>query len=159
MVQQYIKILTPYRNVQEQISNMVKSFGGEGTIHGCIIDIDFFNHILLNPSDGSITYYYSPMFGTIKTYSNLLSLLINHNNSLAAKYQEQLKLKETGLFLQCKIDVVSEMLKIDIKNSVYSISNRINQLQRLFDKKILRDWNDALLLSDNLMSNITPMQK
>lgn len=150
MVQQYIKVLTPYRNVQEQISNMVKSFGGEGTIHGCIIDIDFFDHILLNPSDGSITYYYSPMFGTVKTYSNLLSLLINHNNSLAAKYQEQLKLEDTGLFLQCKIDIVSEMLKIDIKNSVYSISNRINQLQRLFDKKILRDWNDALLLSDNL---------
>lgn len=37
------------------------------------------------------------------------------------------------------------LVQIDIKNSIYAISNRMNQLQRLFDKKILRDWNEELL--------------
>ena len=44
--------------------------------------------------------------------------------------------------------------KIDIKNSVYTISNRINQLQRLFDKKILRDWNNDLLSRKDVGSMI-----
>ena len=42
-------------------------------------------------------------------------------------------------------DELSEIIKIDIKNSVYTYSNKINQIQRLFEKKILRDWNDDLL--------------
>ena len=38
-----------------------------------------------------------------------------------------------------------DFIKIDIKNSVYALSNRLNQIQRLFDSKILRDWNEELL--------------
>ena len=37
---------------------------------------------------------------------------------------------------------VNQTVKIDIKNSLYKVSNRMNQLQRLFDSNILRDWND-----------------
>ena len=35
--------------------------------------------------------------------------------------------------------------KIDIKNSVYSISNYMRQIQRLFDSNILRDWNEDII--------------
>lgn len=148
MIRKYIKVLSPYRNAQEQIAEGVKSFGGEGTIHGCIIDIDFLNHIMLNPSDGSITYYYSPMFGQVEIYDNLLALLENHNEYLATEYRKQLKSADNGLLLQDQVVATGELIQIDIKNSVYAVSNRMNQLQRLFDKKILRAWSDDLLLSD-----------
>ena len=38
-----------YSDVQRKISAEVVRFGGSGRIHGCIIDIDFNNHIYLNP--------------------------------------------------------------------------------------------------------------
>ena len=40
---------------------------------------------------------------------------------------------------------VGELIKIDIKNSVYSISNYMRQIQRLFDSNILRDWNEDII--------------
>ena len=148
MIDTYLNILSPYRNVQEQISKVVKSFGGDGSIHGCIIDIDFLNHIMLNPSDGTITYYYSPVFGIVQTYDNILGLLSEHNKELENAYRNQLKLAGDGdanILVKSQIDITGELTQIDIKNSIYSISNRMNQLQRLFDKGILRDWNDELL--------------
>ena len=45
---------TPYRNALKTISKEIRAFGGNGNIHGCIIDIDFFNHIYVNPFDGKI---------------------------------------------------------------------------------------------------------
>lgn len=148
MIKKYICVLSPYRNAQEQIAKSVKAFGGNGKIHGYIIDIDFLNHIMLNPADGSLTYYYSPMFGAVEIHNDLMSLLDSHNRSLADQYHKQLKLPDGALIPQTRINVTGEITNIDIKNSVYANSNRMNQLQRLFDNKILRDWNEELLLTE-----------
>lgn len=148
MVKTYLKKLSPYRNAQEEIAGLVKSFGGEGKIHGCIIDIDFYNHIMLNPYDGSVTYYFSPIFGQVEVHDNLLSLLENHNKMLAEKYKIQIGSSDKKEILPVERKTIKRMIQIDIKNSVYDTSNRVNQLQRLFDKKILRDWNKDLLASE-----------
>jgi tRNA(Ile)-lysidine synthase TilS/MesJ len=42
----------------------------------------------------------------------------------------------------------SKLIQIDIGNSIYVVSGRINQIQRLFDANILRDWNEALLQNE-----------
>ena len=34
--------------------------------------------------------------------------------------------------------------RVDIRNSPYALSRRVNALQRLFEKRILRDWNPDL---------------
>ena len=44
-------------NVQKNISRIIQQLGGSGKIHGCIIDIDFFNHIYVNPSNGTVRAY------------------------------------------------------------------------------------------------------
>ena len=151
MIQKYLSVLSPYRNAQEKISEAVKAFGGEGKIHGYIIDIDFFNHIMLNSNDGSITYYYSPMFGLVEKHKNLISLLDTHNILLAEQYRKLIGTKECEIVELTQVDISGELVKIDIKNSLYADSGRFNQLQRLFDKKILRDWNEELLLNENLL--------
>ena len=151
MIQKYSNVLSPYRNAQEQIAEVVKALGGEGKIHGYIIDIDFFNHIMLNPNDGSITYYYSPMFGLVEKHKSLISLLDNHNILLAEQYRKLIGTKECDIVEQTQVDISGELVKINIKNSLYTDSGRFNQLQRLFDKKILRDWNEELLLIENLL--------
>ena len=150
MISIYLKAVSPYRSVQERVSNAVKSFGGSGKIHGCIVDIDFLNHIMINPSDGTVTYYNSPDFGIIKRSKDLKTLLEKHNKELSQRYIALLDLakgeekNELVLVNQLKIDD-EDFINIDIKNSVYALSNRLNQIQRLFDCKILRDWNEDLL--------------
>ncbi len=153
MISRYIKILSPYRNAQEQIAKSVKSFGGDGIIHGCIIDIDFYNHIMLNPIDGTMTFYYSPVFGKIEIHNDLISLLDNHNKLLANNYRKQLEETSYKVELKKQIDIHTKMVEVDIKNSLYAISNRMSQLQRLFDKNILRDWNQGILLDDVFEKN------
>lgn len=150
MVNSYLKLLTPYRNAQEKIAREVRSFGGNGKIHGTIVDIDFYNHIMLNPLDSTVTYYYSPIFGQIKTYKNLLTLLSNHNKVLANEYRKRLNSASNNLPSRRQADTILETktIEIDIENSIYAISRRISPLQRLFSAKILRDWNDDLLMYD-----------
>lgn len=62
VVNKYLAALEPLRAKQVQLSRELKSLGFKGTIHGLIVDIDFYNHILVNPFDGTITFYYSPFF-------------------------------------------------------------------------------------------------
>ena len=145
MVKTYLAALYPLRKVQEKISEIVKAFGGNGDIHGSIVDIDFFNHVMINPNDGSITYYYSPFFGYILPYQNLQSLIHDKRPELEQKFIE----KNSAQLIE-SIDLPTNFTKneyeiIDIKNSPYGISRRISALQRLFDKHVLRDWNEDLL--------------
>ena len=135
--------MTPLRRFQEQIASFVKSFGGRGTIHGTIIDIDRENHIMVNTFDGSVTPYNSPVFGIVKAYTDLGMLLHEHCPLLEARYKE---LGENQLVAASfALDEHSEQYEhVDIKNSPYALSRRVNALQRLFDKRILRAWNPDL---------------
>lgn len=47
----------PYRNALDKIAAEVKRFGGSGYVHGSIVDIDFYNHINLDPFNGIIMPY------------------------------------------------------------------------------------------------------
>ena len=148
MVNKFIDSIAPYRNAQEQISAFIKSFGGIGRIHGCIIDIDYFNHIMLNPFDKKLTYYNSPEYGKLIVYSNILDLLKNNNKFLEKNYLKLLQTHQNTLELFEQSTTSIAETKINLSNSLYAISNKLNQLQRLFDNRVLRDWNDHLL--DNI---------
>ena len=50
-------IMNSYMDKLLNISKVIKSIGGDGSIHGCIVDIDYYNHIYINPVDGKITEY------------------------------------------------------------------------------------------------------
>ena len=143
MIGKYITAMTPLRRFQEQLSSFVKSFGGRGTIHGTIVDIDRENHIMVNTFDGSVTPYNSPVFGIVKAYTDLGMLLHEHCPLLEARYKE---LGENQLVTASfALDAHSQQYEhVDIKNSPYALSRRVNALQRLFDKRILRAWNPDL---------------
>ena len=49
--------LDKYTSFQKHIADIVKRIGGVGTIHGSIIDIDFYNHIYVNLIDLSLIGY------------------------------------------------------------------------------------------------------
>ncbi len=146
MVQTYIIALSPYRKIQEQVASAVKNFGGTGKIHGCIVDVDFWNHIMMNPVDGTITYYYSPSFGKVKTYSTMQELLANHCPALLDRF-ENVEIEKPVPSVGWAVTPSSDAFEIvDIRYSPYAISRKVNPIQRLFDKRILRAWDTEVLL-------------
>jgi len=148
MIGMYINGLSPYRRAQEEIAATVRKIGGEGKIHGCIIDIDFYNHIMLNPYDGSLNFYYSPVFGQIQTYPSISALLEAHIPMLFSKY---MVMGQTTLDIYKPEDALTTegFVEVDRKGGMYGLSKKVQQIQRLFSCRILRDWNDSLIEKDN----------
>lgn len=67
--------LKKYTEYQRRIANEIKMIGGRGWIHGCIIDIDFNNHIYVNPLDMTITGYWALDIIHKLVYPNVRKLL------------------------------------------------------------------------------------
>jgi hypothetical protein len=89
--------------------------------------------------------------GFVKIFDNLENLITYMNNGyiLDIEKKKMLELKNNNAIISKTSQEISqevgELIKIDIKNSVYSISNYMRQIQRLFDSNILRDWNEDII--------------
>lgn len=164
MVYQYVIALKPYRSFQEKISEELKRLDipsdNIGRIHGCIIDIDFTHHIMINPvGEGKVTFYYSPFFGLIQEYENIERLLESVEQKRPWILDNKYSYKESKrLFLEDKNNILlslssnnyigelkEELVSIDIADSIYPVSAKLNQLQRLFTANILRDWEQSII--------------
>lgn len=85
--QKVTEAVTPFQNALSVISSEVRKFGGCGSVHGCIVDIDYFNHIYLNPFDGTFTMYYA--LNTMQKYvcNDMISLLKDRLPKLCEQYE------------------------------------------------------------------------
>lgn len=115
--------LSNYEAFEKKVSNEIKKLGGFGRIHGSIVDIDFFNHLYINPLDGSITPYFAYSMTSKYVYRNLPSLLKCRCPRLYANFERligepksETKLVPFGKDLTVYNDVVfvesTEMYKI-----------------------------------------------
>lgn len=156
VVQKYIKILEPLREMQVQISNELKKVGFRGTIHGLIIDIDFYNHIMVNPIDGSVAFYYSPLFGQVQQFESFYEQLkfmgctslleklksdIKNNMPVVSAANELIKVKN------CTVS--NELLTVSRTDGAYGVSRAVSPLQRLFTGHVLRDFDLSLMDSED----------
>ena len=160
VLSKYLQILTPLRNAQEQLSKELKDLGLSGEIHGCIVDIDFCHHIMLNPVDGSITFYYSPEFGrvlTLDSFDDVMKSIEKHNSiwftidcvSIRKKYIKRsrdkkylLRVVSNSYLLDSEVNTseIEEQI-VGRADGMYGISRRVNPLQRLFSGHVLRDFD------------------
>lgn len=148
------KLLKNYNTILKQISYDIKKVGGEGKIHGCIVDIDFFNHIYLNPFDGKLIPYYSPMFGAQKTYSNIPELLSEQCPTLYKNYQLLNSTDKNKSLLFLYDETLSSCRDFFVYNTdIYNPSRVIKNLQYLTENNIIRNWNDETLNSINSIIN------
>lgn len=171
MIYQYVSALLPLRKYQERLSETVKElkipYPEAGRIHGLIVDVDFYHHMMINPNDGKITFYYSPFFGLVKelgSFSKLLKSMESHDYYIKCNrdYLEAKKQAVTKGILKKVGKDNHDFEKIDIKNSLYSVSRRVNQLQRLFTSNILREWDDSIIkriVGEDIVNNMIPEDK
>ena len=83
--------MNSYMDKLLNISKVIKSIGGDGSIHGCIVDIDYYNHIYIilqltphseAPHLSPLTSYPSPL----TSYLLPFTFLANSSGCISAGY-------------------------------------------------------------------------
>ncbi len=143
--------LESYDNFQKQISSEIKKIGGDGYIHGCIIDIDFWNHLYIDPLDGTITPYFAKSMTDKYVYKNLISLLKYQNKELYKNYVKLLEYEDkTGALIKLNNDLRESNKKIFVSGTeMYKISKILRGFQYTTEKNIVRLWSD-IIVSNNV---------
>ena len=139
--------LSQYDEYQKTVSKEVKRFGGDGEIHGSIVDIDFYNHLYLNPLDGTVTPYFAYSMVDKYVYDNLPSLLKYKCPKLFANYQKMIDSeKGTTLPAICgsNLPVSGNKYYVD-DTSMYRVSRILKGLQFTTKYNIVRLWSDAMV--------------
>lgn len=145
-------LIKPYQNVMQQLSEEIKKFGADGTIHGCIIDISWFSHIYVNPFDGKVTVYWALDIYSRKVYNSIQELLEAEEPLLLSAYEKQVNSNQ--------IPMVKNYLSKDSKaefttvpqwiggTEMYEPSRIVKSVQYVWEQNVIRIWNDNVLYSD-----------
>lgn len=134
--------LDKFTKYQQHISNIIKKIGGFGTIHGCIIDIDFYNHIYVNPIDLTITGYWAADIIDKIVYPSIPSLLEDKCPSIFNKYTKFLKSHiKNPLVSKQKVD--TSLPQVYFETDIYKASREIRKMQRL-NSNILSTWYENI---------------
>ena len=140
--------LSSFDEFQKKVSKEIKSIGGDGRIHGSIVDIDFYNHLYLNPLDGTITPYYALSIVNKYIYMNIPSLLKFECPKLYANYEKILLNKNQGKDLVISNNNNFEIIKSTTRvgsTEMYKVSRILKGLQFTTKYNIVRLWNDAII--------------
>ena len=165
IVHKYIEAMLPIRCVQSKISHILKGLGFDGRIHGLIVDVDFFNHIMIDIESRNVRYYYSPIFGLMIEFENFIDLidfmgsekycgfssLPEKNKEIANKIKSKFILMsggnnriESNNNELIELNLRSIVNNFDYENSLvslpYKASRYVCELGRLFDGKWLRKF-------------------
>ena len=136
-------------------------FNLSGKIHGCIVDIDWSNHIYINPYDGTVVSYNAASMYDKNVYKNTRSLLSAQRPEMLASFDELISKNKTDshtallvqnegvhnpLLVQTD-DISQESVKV-YDYDMYAISNRLKPLQAIYDIKWIQVWYDDVLHDD-----------
>ena len=136
--------LSKYDSFQKQISSEIKRIGGDGHIHGSIVDIDFYNHLYLNPLDGTIVAYFAYSMVDKYVYDNMPSLLKYECPKLFENYKRLLTQNSSSNSITIynqNLSVTKKRTYVD-STEMYKISRILKGLQFTTKYNIVRLWND-----------------
>lgn len=135
------KAYRPYYEALCRISEEIKAIGGSGCIHGCIVDIDFFNHVYLNPIDGQVSFYYAE-----DMYSRVampLEQMLENTGHLDSYHRLQNKGNIVAInSMPNKQLIVPEIM---FGTEMYEPSKALLKLQYLVEDDIIRVWKEDVL--------------
>lgn len=119
-------IMKNYYKSLKFLAEQIKKVGGNGRIHGCIIDINCYNHIFLEPS-GEIRAYWAESICSPKEYSSIEMLLKIKREDLYCKFLESKN--ELQIFSQNKLLIQGEQDAVEVINDtrMYARSNLLKK--------------------------------
>ncbi len=126
-----------------------------GKVHGCIVDLDYFNHIFVNPFDGQIVPYNAESKYSRHTYESVEALIAKEIPRLLNSYKKTERIE--GIvrpkLLLPSTDTTEKVLRnkrvsnsvIDKNMDMYTISEKLLSLQSIHDKGLVTCWYDNVL--------------
>lgn len=153
--------LHSFSKLQKEVSQFIKNIGGWGHIHGCIVDVEFpnlgssfsYNHVFVNPYDGSITPYFAWDKSSRVIYRDFKTLLEHKCPNLLSNYEE---LEQAGAFSLTAIKYGTSIEEWGEEESVYDEggylykpSGVIGKMQYCTEKNIIRLWHEGFLDTDS----------
>lgn len=136
--------LDKFTSFQKRIAGIVKRIGGDGAIHGSIIDIDFYNHIYVNPLDLSITGYWASDITNKIVYPSIPALLEKNCPAIFGEYVKLLKGdSENPLEPKQQLNVAILPQRY-LDTDIYKASREIKKMQKLHSN-ILSSWYENTL--------------
>lgn len=140
-------ILKEYRSRLDSISELIRSIGGNGKIHGCIVDVDFINHVFLNPFDGTVASYTASDIQSKYVHSSFEDMLISEGKRDMLEGYRRLE-SQGGNVLPAVITKRTDSEGPYYGTEMYAVSNHFYKLQQLIENSVIRVWNGALLTAD-----------
>ncbi|MCR4661219.1 MAG: hypothetical protein K5765_04355 [Clostridia bacterium] len=140
--------LSQFDEFQKNVSKEIKSIGGDGTIHGSIVDIDFCNHLYLNPLDRTITPYFAYSMVEKYVYKNIPSLLKYQCPQIYKRYKEKLleeNQNNNALIIVNENLPITNSKKFVESTEMYRVSRILKGLQFTTKYNIIRLWNDTII--------------
>lgn len=138
--------MNDYLIAQNKISTEIKKIKGDGKVHGCIIDIDFFNHIFFNPFDLSLTPYTAISKTKKDIYKNIPSLLKYEVPSIYKNYDKLIERKTNELsIIGSNSMTISNKTTYDKTTEIYNISQKIMDFQTICRSNIVKIWDDSIM--------------
>lgn len=129
---------------QEQIADEIKKIGGDGHIHGCIIDIDYNNHVYVNPIDGTITAYWASDIVNKIVYPNVRALLHKECPELYNQYLSLVAVDDKNLLVIKENTEVSFLPQEYLDTDIYKASREVKKMQRLSSNILVSWYEDSL---------------
>lgn len=143
--------IKPYQQALEAISKEVKSFGGRGVIHGCIVDISYYSHIYVNPFDGRIALYWALDMTQRLVFKNIKKLLEEKEPQLMERFKHELKknnLQILGKPIVKRSDIeIPTIPKWVIGTKMYLPSRIMRSVQYIWSQNVIRVWNEDILFT------------
>lgn len=135
--------LDKFSAIQEKIADSIKYIGGSGHIHGAIVDIDYYNHIYVNPYDLSVTPYFAWDVIQKYVYPSIPALLKEECPSLYEKYNEYLTVEDNNVLAirENNDKKLSGKPKLYTSTDIYKASRELKKMQKL-RTNILSVWYD-----------------
>lgn len=128
-----------YNRKLKELSEMVKRIGGSGNIHGCIVDISFYDHLYLNPFDGKVTAYHAIDIVEKYVYDSVSSLLAEHNPRFLENASKEGNLPDEWRSIPTDHCVLYK------STDMYRYSRVIRGYQYCTENNIIRRWDDTIL--------------
>lgn len=132
-----------YQDRLRTISSMVKAIGGNGRMHGCIVDVDFYNHVYLNPFDGTVTSYTATDVVNKHVFPGFEAMLESERKDLLPEYRRMLDQGGTSLPAVLTKQTGSEGYYSG--TDIYRVSRLFYTMQHLTESLVIRRWDDVLM--------------
>lgn len=135
------KAVEGIRQYLEQLSVFIKQIGGLGFIHGNIVDIDTFNHVMVDLETGKLLPYFAFSVNDRYEFDNVPKLLKMSRPDL---YKRFISSNEKIPMVR-KDSLAKSTFRHSDDSSIYKNSNTMLKIQDMLDYNVVRFWDDELM--------------